>query len=351
MAPMARNHAPGYIMNERNAAYYARRAENGVGLVITEACYIDHPVANAFKNQPAIFGPDALDGHRLVTQKVHEVGGRVFCQLWHMGPERHDGGIPNPELPSISPSGLVKPDKPRGREMTLEDIKEVVSSYARAARDAKAVGYNGVEIHGAHGYLIDSFLWEGTNQRTDGYGGTFEKRLRFAVEVIEAVRDAVGPTFPISFRTSQWKSSDYSARTYHTPYDLEVALRKFANAGVDIIHCSSRRFWDSEFEGSTLTLAGWAKKVSGLPTIAVGSVNLGGTTQDNHDKSKGLLGLEATEVENNLDELVARMQRGEFDMIAIGRALIANADWPLKARKGRWAEMEPFHKDQLKVLY
>lgn len=351
MAPMARNHAPDFIMNDNNAAYYSRRARHGVGLIMTEACFIDHPVANAYKKQPRIFGDDAFAGHQKITEDVHAADGKIFCQLWHMGPERHDGGIPNPELPSISPSGLLIPGVPRGRAMTLQDIQEVQDSYARAAAYAKKAGYDGVEIHGAHGYMIDSFLWEGTNRRTDEYGGAFANRIRFAVEVIEKVRAVVGPDFPISFRTSQWKNSDYEAKTYNTASDLELALRAFVDAGVDILHCSTRRFWEPEFEGSELNLAGWAKKLSGKPTISVGSVNLEGDVNADHDKQQGLLGLSKSHVANNLELLVERMNRGEFDMIAVGRALIANPDWAEKAKAGLWDQMKPFNNDLLRELY
>ena len=120
MAPMARNYAPDFIPNETNAAYYARRAEH-VGLVISEASFIDHPVSSGHKGQPAIFG-GALDGYKKVITAVHAVGGKMFCQLWHMGPERPDGGIPNPELPAVSPSGLRDTDKPHGVALSLSLI-------------------------------------------------------------------------------------------------------------------------------------------------------------------------------------------------------------------------------------
>ncbi|MBQ75845.1 MAG: 12-oxophytodienoate reductase [Gammaproteobacteria bacterium] len=352
MAPMARNYSPDYAPDKNVAEYYARRASGGAGLIISEANFIDHPVANGYKKQPAIHGQKPLEGHKEVTRMVHEENGKIFCQLWHMGAERPVGGIPNPDLPALSASGYRDVESINGRALELEEIPEVQASYARAAANAKEVGYDGVEIHGAHGYLIDGFLWEVTNRRTDAYGGTFEKQLRFAIETIEQVRDAVGADFPISFRTSQWKSLDFNAKTYKTPQELEIALNAFIDAGVDIIHTSTRRFWEPEFEGSNLNLAGWAKKLTGIPSISVGSVGLAGDSQKKQSrKNKGLASMAGSQATNNLEEVIERMEQGEFDMIAVGRALLSNWDWPNMVREGRLHQARPFEGEHLKVLY
>ncbi len=351
MAPMARNYAPDFVPDERIAAYYARRAEHGVALIITEASFIDHPVANGHRGTPAIFGEAALAGYRAVVERVHAYDGKIFCQLWHMGAERPDGGVPHPELPSVSPSGLFAPGTPRGEALDLAGIAEVQASYARAAVDARRVGFDGVEIHGAHGYLIDAFLSDATNRRTDAYGGSFEKRLRFAVEVIEQVRAAVGDDYPISFRTSQWKSQDYGAKIYRNPQELEIALTAFARAGVDIIHCSTRRFWEPEFDGSDLSLAAWARRVSGLPTIAVGSVTLNGDFTQFDTFGIGPRGMAGARPTANIDRVEQALERGDFDMIAIGRALLANPDWLTKVRAGRFSDIAAFSRDHVKTLF
>jgi 2,4-dienoyl-CoA reductase-like NADH-dependent reductase (Old Yellow Enzyme family) len=351
MAPMARNYAPNFIPDEKLAAYYARRAEHGVGLIITEASFIDHPVANGYKGTPAIFGEEALAGYRTVVERVHDHSAKIFCQLWHMGAERPVGGIPNSELPSVSPSGILTPEVQRGKALNLAEIAEVQASFARAAANAKGVGFDGVEIHGAHGYLIDSFLSEVTNQRTDAYGGSFDKRLRFAVEVIEQVRQAVGEDFPISFRTSQWKSQDYGAKIYRTPGELEAALSAFVRAGVDIIHCSTRRFWEPEFEGSDLSLAAWSRKVSGKPVIAVGSVTLHDDFTKFEQRGIGLRGMAKARPTGNLDRVEQALERGDFDLIAVGRAMLANPDWLAKVKAGLASEITAFSPDHIKVLY
>src|SRR5690606_31751349 len=137
----------------------------------------------------------------------------------------------------------------------------VVAAFAQAAADARALGFDAVEVHGAHGYLIDQFFWEGTNRRDDAYGGSIANRTRFAAEIIAAIRARVGADLPIILRFSQWKLQDYHARLVNSPTELEQFLTPLAEAGVDLFHCSTRRFWEPEFAGSDLTLAGWTRKL------------------------------------------------------------------------------------------
>jgi 2,4-dienoyl-CoA reductase-like NADH-dependent reductase (Old Yellow Enzyme family) len=198
-------------------------------------------------------------------------------------------------------------------------------------------------VHGAHGYLIDQFFWNPTNQRTDSYGGkTLSDRTRFAVEIIEAVRRATGPEFPISLRISQWKLQNYAARLASTPEEMEAWLTPLVEAGVDIFHCSQRRFWEPEFSGSDLNFAGWAKKLTGKASITVGSVGL---TGDFLDAFKG----EASSP-NSLDEVIRRLDRGDFDLVAVGRALLSDAEWAKKIREGRFSELLGFNKEILATL-
>jgi 2,4-dienoyl-CoA reductase-like NADH-dependent reductase (Old Yellow Enzyme family) len=197
------------------------------------------------------------------------------------------------------------------------------------------LGFDAVEIHGAHGYLIDQFFWHPTNQRTDSYGGkTLAARTRFAVELIQAVRHATGPDFPICLRVSQWKLQDYSAKLATTPEEMTAWLAPLVQAGVDIFHCSQRRFWEPEFAGSDLNFAGWAKKLTGRPTITVGSVGLSG------DFIAAFHG-EASKP-RSLDELVRRLDRGDFDLVAVGRALLADPAWAQKIEEGKASELRGF---------
>src|ERR1019366_3011802 len=135
-------------------------------------------------------------------------------------------------------------------------INDVTRAFGEAAASAQRLGFDGVEIHGAHGYLLDQFFWHVTNRRTDGYGGDLPARTRFAVEVIREIRSRVTADFPVCLRYSQWKLQDYNAKLANSPNELERFLAPLTDAGVDLFHCSQRRIWEPEFEGSSLNLAG-----------------------------------------------------------------------------------------------
>ncbi|MBB6692821.1 NADH:flavin oxidoreductase [Cohnella xylanilytica] len=320
MAPMTRQFAPDGVPGPDVAAYYRRRAENGVGLIITEGAAIDHPDACNQENVPRLYGEAALAGWANVVAEVHEAGGRIIPQIWHAGARGHVG------------------------DYTEAEIASIVQAFAQAASEAKRIGFDGIELHGAHGFLIDQFLWEKTNPRSDRYGGDMEARTRFAAEVIEASRRAVGPEFPIVLRFSQWKMGDFAARLAPTPELLERLLAPLADAGVDLFHLSTRRFWEPEFEGSELNLAGWAKKLTGKPTIAVGSVGLDGEVMNLFLEGKGA-GI------TKLDGLIDRLERQEFDLVAVGRALLADPAWASKIRDGRFDELIPFRPEAVQTLY
>ncbi len=345
MAPMTRTWSPGNVPNSKVVEYYRRRAEGGVGLIITEGTFVDHPAASGYPNVPAFYGEDALAGWKKVVDAVHAEGGKIAPQLWHVGGIRRPGVQPGGDTPGHSPSGMARPGKVSGHAMTQQDIDDVVAAFAKAAADAQRIGFDAVELHGAHGYLIDQFFWDGTNQRQDGYGGDLAARSRFALEIVRAVRAAVGPDFPIIFRFSQWKQQDYSARLCETPDALKAFLVPLADAGVDIFHCSTRRFWEPEFDGSDLNLAGWARKLTGKPTITVGSVGL------NADflPEGGFVDFQEAQPAS-IENLLERMERDEFDLVAVGRALIANPDWANQVAVGKFDQLAAYEKDMLKEL-
>lgn len=343
MAPMTRSSSPGGVPGADVAAYYRRRAEGGVGLIVTEGTWIPHPGAGFNPRVPRLHGEDALAGWRRVIEEVHAAGGRIFPQLWHVGNMLLSYDAVPKEAPPISPSGIGKDGQPLGRAMTQADIDAVVEAYGAAAATAQAVGFDGVEIHAAHGYLIDQFFWNVTNRRTDGYGGSLAQRTRLATEVLREMRRKVGPAFPIVLRFSQWKLQDYAAKPIHSPGELEQFLTPLVDAGVDVFHCSTRRFWIPEFEGSPLNLAGWTKKVSGKPTITVGSVTLTDELMSPNS---------AAEVATTgIEELLERLNRGEFDLVAVGRALIANPAWPQLIRTGGVDRLRPYSAGSLTSLH
>jgi len=345
MAPMTRTFSPDYVPSADVADYYRRRAEGDVGLIITEGTFISHRGANGYERVPAIYGEKALAGWKHVVDEVHSVGGKIVPQLWHVGAVRKAGIGPEESAPAYSPSGLFKPGAPNGVAMTKDDINDVVASFAQAALDSKEIGFDGIEIHGAHGYLVDQFFWEGSNQRDDEYGGSLENRARFAVEIVAAVRAAVGDDFPIIFRFSQWKQQDYDARLAKTPEELASLLTLLSDAGVDIFHASTRRFWVPEFEGSELNLAGWTKKLTDKPVITAGSVGL-----DVDFIGEGNSDLSGTSNPTNLDGLMERLDNDEFDLVAIGRALLVDPQWVNKIREEKEDEIAPFNKKALMSL-
>jgi 2,4-dienoyl-CoA reductase-like NADH-dependent reductase (Old Yellow Enzyme family) len=254
MAPMTRSFSPGGVPGPDVAAYYRRRVEGGIGLIITEGTWIAHPTASNEANVPRFHGEDALAGWRA-----------VLAAVWHQ-----------------------------------------------------------------------------TNKRTDRLGGDRRARVQFGVDMIRACRARVSPGFPIVLRFSQWKLQDYNARLAETPQQLEAFLTPLADAGVDLFHASQRRFWQPEFAGSGLNLAGWAKKLTGKPSISVGSVGL--------EKEM----LESMVPENTgfarIDRAIEMVAHGEVDLVAVGRALLSDPDWPRKVRQRDHAAIRPFNPAVLAAL-
>jgi 2,4-dienoyl-CoA reductase-like NADH-dependent reductase (Old Yellow Enzyme family) len=298
------------------AAYYARRAEGGVPLIIGESSAIDHPSATAQPNSSWLT-PATADAWARCVGAVRNAGGHMLLQLWHEGAVRNDGN-------ALSPSGRVHPGKANGRAMTLEEMKAIGEGFVRSACVARDIGASGIEVHCAHGYLLDQFLWQGSNVREDGYGGPdIADRVRFPAEIVSAIRHECGPHFLISLRFSQWKEVDYGAKVAANPDELERMVTILREAGVDVLHCSTRRFWEPEWAGDGKNLAGWVKALSGLPTITVGSVGL--------DTDVMTTFIEARDPSPRVAEAVAdletRMAAGEFDLVAVGRALIGDPDF------------------------
>lgn len=347
MAPMTRSFSPDGVPGPNVADYYRARAQGDVGLILSEGTVVARPAAKNDPNVPFFHGEAALAGWKRVIDTVHDAGGVMGPQLWHVGSARNrqtDWVAPGPV---DSPSGLSSPGKAFGEPMSDEAIADTISAFAQAAADAKRLGFDTLELHGAHGYLLDQFFWTGTNARADSFGGaTVKQRATFAAEVVKAVRKAVGPDYPVILRLSQWKQQDFDARVAETPDLMGEWLNPLVEAGVDILHCSQRRFWEPEFpeidgeEG--LNFAGWAKKITGVPTITVGSVGLSG-------EFVAAFGGESSKPAS-LDGLIRRLEKDEFDLVAVGRALISDPDWVKKVRDGRNGELKDFSREHLAVL-
>ena len=345
MAPMTRNSSPGGIPTDAVESYYARRAAGGAGLIITEGTCIDHRAANGYRDVPAFYGA-GLEGWQRVARAVHNEGALIVPQLWHVGSVRRRGMEPDPVVPGIGPVDILEGGERVVEAMSEDDIAGVAQSYARAARAAEELGFDGVEIHGAHGYLIDQFLWGRSNQRQDMYGGSIANRVRFATEVVAAMRSAVTANFPIIYRFSQWKMSDYAARVANTADELAQILQPIAAAGASMFHASTRRFWEPAFEGSDENLAACARRLTHKPVIAVGSVGLVQQHETRKLRTRDNVGSEVA----SLDRLLACLERDDFDLVAVGRGMIADPRWAEKVRTGGTETLNPLSPEMLQGL-
>lgn len=341
MTPMTRTASPGGVPTEAVAQYYRRRAEGGTGLVVTEGVGIDHPSAIDHPDVPNLHDPAARDAWRRVVDEVHEAGGLIAPQLWHVGPlfgamRRVDDVTPmrpsglwgEPGVTSY-PQDYVERSVVPTAAMSESDIAMVIDAYAEAARTAVDLGFDAVAIHGGHGYLLDSFLWASTNRRDDEWGGDLVRRTAFPAAVVRAIREAVGDEVPIMYRFSQHKQQDYTARLAETPEELGTVLGALVDAGADVLDASSRRFDAPAFDGSDVSLAGWAKRTTGAISMAVGSVGLGKSLRD------GRLAGPTVEAVDNIAELERRVDSGEFDLVGIGRLHLADPRIAETLREGR----------------
>ena len=341
--------------------YFQRRARAGTGLLITEVASVEHPTSQAHPGYARLHGDDALQSYSAIIKAVHAEGGRIIPQLVHCGTVREVGASPNPDLAPLSPSGVYLPFESFGEKVpptqvaepaTVQEINAAIAGFAISAGYAKQLGFDGVQIHGAHGYLIDQFFWTATNLRGDGYGGDLRARARFASEVVAAVRDAVGDDFPIFFRWSQWKQQDYWAKLCRSPEEMAELLDPISAAGVDVFDVSTRRVWEPEFDGSDLNAAAWTKRITGKPVVTVGSISL------DHDplpsKERGDRPTEEqtrNRSPRSIRHVTGMLERGECDLVAVGRAMITNPDWTRDLRERHWDKLGNYSADALTELH
>ena len=354
MSPMTRGASPNGVPGADVAAYYARRAAGGVGTIFTESVFVDDKgTMGKFSLEgdgdkpnpwPLMFGTAPLEGWRGVVDAVHAAGGKIFPQLMHLGVQRAPGkGETWDTIHISSPSGvygspeeiaklsaeaqaaLNRPD----RAMTDAEVVAVIEAFASAAAGARSVGFDGIALHGGHGYLIDNFMRGDCNLRTDRWGGDHLGRMAFPVALVKAVRAAVGDAMPISFRFSQWTHHNLDAQLFPTRKILEDILGALSDAGVDIFEASARAFTDTVFDDSPLNLAALTRKITGKPTVMLGGT---GVYREKYDSA-----LVPPKVIDNIDEVMARFAGGEFDLLAVGRSLLNDPNWLQKVIAG-----EPF---------
>ncbi len=308
MAPLTRNRAAaGNVPQAMNAEYYAQRAS--AGLIITEASQIS-PQGLGYPATPGIYSSEQVEGWKLVTEAVHQQGGRIFIQLWHVGRISHPSLQPNGELPvapsAIAPAGMASTytgEQPfvTPRALETDEIPGIIQQYRQAAENALAAGFDGVEIHSANGYLLDQFLQDGSNQRSDQYGGSLENRTRLLLEVTEAVvavwgADRVGIRLSPNGTFNDMHDSDPAAL-----FDYVVnALNRF---GLAYLHLVEPR-WTSPTPEVDIT----ALKAGHFRPLYHGTL----ITAGGYDRQQG-------------NEVIAA---GQADLVAYGRWFISNPDLP-----------------------
>lgn len=311
VAPMTRMSAEkdgtvGPLMKD----YYKAFAAGGFGLIITEGLYTDQLYSQGYLDQPGITTQEQAQSWEPVIKEVHTSGGVIFAQLMHAGAlSQFNRFVGTTKAPSaVQPLGEQMPfyhgngpyQVPEA--MTQEDIYAVVKGFSEAAVLAKEAGFDGVEIHGANGYLLDQFLTDYTNKRDDRYGGSIEGRLCIYREVANAVRTAVGDDFVVGVRFSQKKVNDIEHVWGGGEDAAKQAFALMSYCGVDYIHTAEPKINDAAFSGSA-PLSELAKKYSGLPVIANGGVS-----------------------EPEIANITLKNEQADF--IALGKIALANQDWP-----------------------
>lgn len=305
MAPMTRLRAIASVPQSIMATYYAQRAS--AGLIVSE-CTMVSPLSNGYMNCPGIYSPKQVEGWKQITQAVHEKGGRIFLQLWHSGRVAHPSLL-NGEMPVApsaiagvgdlhTPVGKVLLETPRALE--TREIPEIVEQFRQGAENAKAAGFDGVELHGAFGYLIDQFLQDGSNQRTDKYGGSVENRARFLLEVVEAATGVWGGD-RVGIKLSP-SNTFYGMSDSNRKETFSYVIRELNRFNLAYLHL---------MEPLEMDLANPDILNPVLPVfrpLYKGAI----ITNGGYDKDKGN----------------AVLASGEADLVSFGRPFIANPDLP-----------------------
>lgn len=312
MAPLTRNRAgAGNVPHELNALYYEQRTS--AGLIITEATQIS-PQGVGYPATPGIHSVEQIEGWKKVTTAVHNKGGRIFLQLWHVGRISHPSLQPNGELPvapsAIAPEGdaaTYEGPKPfvTPRALELDEIPGIVEQYRQAAKNAFEAGFDGIEIHGANGYLLDQFLRDGTNHRTDAYGGSVENRARLLLEVTDAVVKETGGD-RVGVRLSP--SGTFNSMSDSNPKEtFGYAIQALNPFNLAYLHLVEPTPGDLRHGGKPIPTSEFRPLFNG------NLITCGGFTKE------------------TANEVIAT---GTADLVAFGQLYIANPDLPERFRQG-----------------
>lgn len=346
---MQRGHTVAYAPSPAVIDFLEACARGGVSLLFSEAAGVNHP-STTWQTYVSLLNEATAPVWKGAIERIHKAGSAMIIQIWHEGAVRqeHKGG-PAPDYPTLSPSGLIQRDNPNGQAASLEQLIEIKRAFVEAATLAQGIGADGVELSCAHGYMLDLFLWAETNLRTDRYGGaSIVQRAQFIVEIVQETRQAVGPDFLIGVRLSQWKEVDYKARVVESPGQLGALLKALESAGVDFFDLSTRYFHHPEWpdQDPTLGLAGWARRYTEKPIIAVGSVGLSVDVMDTFFGDEKL----ESHVEQSVMALEDRLRANEFDLISVGRGCIGDPEFVSKVQAGNFQDIRPFTRRDLTFL-
>lgn len=335
VAPMTRISAtPEGLATDQMANYYASFAKGGFGLVITEGTYTDELYSQCYFDQVGIANDKQAESWKKVVDAVHKAGAKIIVQLEHAGAlSQGNRFIEQTLAPSaIQPKGeplkfyLGATSFPMPIKASKEDLDDVIKGFVSSAIRAKSVGFDGIEIHGANGYLLDEFLTDYTNTRSDEYGGSTENRVRFLVEVSTAIREAVGEDFTVGIRISQGKVNDYAHKWKGKEKDAQIIFEALGQAGLNYIHVTEYRAWEPAFQESDRnindkSLVALAKEYGKIPVLANGQL----------------------EEPTKASEMITY---GGADLVTLGKGALANHDWVNKVKTG-----EPLNNlDQEKIL-
>ncbi|WP_082235142.1 NADH:flavin oxidoreductase [Halobacillus massiliensis] len=314
--------------------YYERFAIGGFSAVISEGIYPDDAYSQGYYNQPGLANGSHTESWKPIVEVVQDKGALFIAQIMHAGGQSQGNSYtdetiaPSPVTPKGEQLGFYGGEgsfsQPRG--MTIEEIEKAKESFKESALRAKEAGFDGVEIHGANGYLLDQFLTDYLNNREDQYGGTVNNRVRLMTEVIELVREAVGEDFILGVRLSQAKVSDSSHKWEKGESEAEQIFKAIGDTPLDYIHVTDQDALESSFGAGTKTLAQAARNFSGHPVIANGQLG-------NPDKAEQLL------------------KEEHADFVALGTSALANPDFPNKAKFGMDMEEFDFKKTLLPKAY
>ena len=327
MAPVQRFLAQDGVPTEEMLQYYYRRAVNAMGLIVTEPVAVPEPAAAVDVGMAVFYGGPALRAWKKICRMVHNTPCRIAPLLSHAGMLRQ---MPGDVFPIGPGGGDSLPGGNPGEVMNHTRIAEVAAAFGKGAAAAKILGFDAVAINGADAHLIEQFLRTETNHRHDEYGGDICGRTRFACAVVHAVRKAVGRQFPILFRFAQCSPLYGRSPLVPSSDDLRHFLGMLCDAGVDIFCCADTQASLPAFGGSRLNLAGWTRLLTGRPAITEGAVGLPGVP---------------------VHELAQRLRASEFDLVSVGRALLADCAWGTKVRLSRDEEIIPFSRRSWLHLY